>query len=502
MKIFSSEQIREWDAYTMHARNISSQELMERAADACARYIFKHYSADIPFVVLCGMGNNGGDGLALARMLMQSGYGVKIFVLQHREQPSADNRANANKLLRINASLIDYVSPDTYLADLPEHVVLIDAILGTGLNKPVEGWLGAFINHVNQFPNRKIAIDIPSGLPADHVPPTDAPVLHADETLTFQTMKRSFLHAETGVHCGEVTVLDIGLHPSFAEATHTHYNIIDETWVSSLRKRRDAFSYKNTHGHAFLAAGSYGKAGAAVLSTTAALRSGAGLVTAIVPELCYDIVQISAPEAMCQAAGGKYLDAISHYDAATAIGVGPGIDTKEDTSRALSAFLDNCNLPCVFDADALNIMSRHKELLSKIPANSILTPHPGECRRLFGEQNDSMQQVEHIRLQAMRYNICILLKGHHTVIVTPEGDCYYNMTGNAGMAKGGSGDVLTGLLTGLLAQGYDATEAAVLGVYLHGKAGDLALSDIAMEAMKAGDLVHYLNAAWQTLGKI
>jgi NAD(P)H-hydrate epimerase len=277
---------------------------------------------------------------------------------------------------------------------------------------------------------------------------------------------------------------------------------VDLEQVAALRRRRDTFSYKNKHGHAFIAAGSYGKAGAALLSTAAALRSGTGLVTAIVPELCYDVLQTGAPEAMCQVAGAKYLDALTDYEAATAIGVGPGIGTKEDTVRALSTFLDNCNLPCVLDADALNIIARHKELLHKIPANSILTPHPGECRRLFGDRIDSMQQAEHIRLQAMRYNICILLKGHHTVIATPDGDCYYNMTGNAGMAKGGSGDVLTGLLTGLLAQGYTAAEAAIMGVYLHGKAGDLALSDIAMEAMKAGDIINYLNPAWQTLGKI
>lgn len=501
MKIFTAAQIKACDAYTIHASGISSLELTERAATACVAHITRHYPADTSFVILCGMGNNGADGLVIARLLRQAGHAIKVFLLQHKEEATPDHKTSVNKLLRIDASLMDYMAPDTFLADLPEHIVIIDAILGTGLSRPAEGWLAAFFDHVNHFPNRKIAIDIPSGMPADTIPPAGSAMLRASETLSFQFYKRSFLHQETGAHCGAITLLDIGLHEAFIEGTHTHYQTVEETVVAALRKKRTDFSYKNTHGHVQLMAGSYGKAGAAVLSTMAALRSGAGLVTTLVPEQCYTVLQVAAPEAMCQVAGMKYVDALPVLEQAAAIGIGPGLDTRETTVRAFTTFVEDCKLPCVFDADALNMLAMHPELLHKIPEQSILTPHPGECRRLFGDSINSMQQVEHIRMQAMRYKICIVLKGHHTVIATPDGDCYYNLTGNAGMAKAGSGDVLTGLLAGLLAQGYDSVSAALLGVFLHGLAGDIAAVNIAQEAMTAATLVHHLGAAWQKLGK-
>jgi ADP-dependent NAD(P)H-hydrate dehydratase / NAD(P)H-hydrate epimerase len=501
MKIFSAAQIKACDAYTIHASSISSQELVERAATACTAYIVKNYPPDTPFVLLCGMGNNGADGLAIARFLLQSGFSVKVFLLQHSGESTPENQTNINKLLRIDASLLDYIVPDTFIADLPEQVVIIDAILGTGLTRPAEDWLADFLKHINHFPNRKIAIDIPSGMPADTIPATDSAMIHADETLSFQFYKRSFLHPETGSLCGNIHLLDIGLHSTFIEATHTHYQTIDLELVAYYRKKKDEFSYKNIHGHALVAAGSFGKAGAAVMSTMSALRSGVGLVTSLVPECCYDIIQATAPESMCAVSGLKFLEDISDYDNVTAIGIGSGTNTKEDTVKGFIAFMDDCKLPCVFDADALNILAMHKELMNKIPPNSILTPHLGECKRLFGDSINSMQMVENIRMQAMRYKTCIVLKGHHTVVASPDGDCYYNLTGNAGMAKAGSGDVLTGLLTGLLAQGYDAMQAALLGVYLHGLSGDIAAAKLGQEAMTAKDLIFHFSDAWQKLGK-
>lgn len=497
MKIFFAGQIKACDAYTIHASGISSWDLMERAAVACTNWIKQRYRTDTPFVILCGTGNNGGDGLAVARLLLQSGYSVKVFLIPNNAQHTEDNKSNLKKLLQINASVPDELPVDTFLADLPEQVVIIDAILGTGLSRPASGWLAEFITHINHFPNTRISIDIPSGMPADTIPTADTAIIQAHHTLSFQFYKRSFLHPETGYFCGHVHILDIGLHPTFIEATHTHYQTIDTAAVRSTIKPRQPFSYKNTHGHAFLVGGSYGKIGAVALSTMAALRSGAGLVTTLLPECGYEIVQSLAPEAMCHTSGVKYLDAIDHYEKASAIGVGPGMDTKESTVQAFTEFIDSCSIPCVLDADALNILGMHPELMNKIPPNSILTPHPGECRRLFGDSPNSMQQVEMIRMQAMRYNVCIVLKGHHTVVTTPEGNCYYNMTGNAGMAKAGSGDVLTGLLTGLLAQGYDAADAALLGVYLHGVAGDIAAGEQGQQfSMTAMDLISHLDKAW------
>lgn len=502
MKIFSAAQIKACDAYTIHATGITSIELVERAAAACAAYIIQHYPPDTPFVFLCGMGNNGADGLALARLLLEQGYGVKIFVLQHRADVTPENKLNLNKILRINAALVEYVEPDTFLADLLPQVVIIDAILGTGLSHAVENWLADFFAHINHLPNRKIAIDLPSGMPADSMLTGDAAMIAVSETLSFQLMKRCFLHPESAMYCGDVHLLDIGLHPAFIEGTHTHYQTIEAPVAASFIKRKERFSYKNQQGHAYIIGGSKGKGGAALLATKAALRSGVGLVTGIVPQQCYMAIQVAAPEAMCAVSGENYISEIANYDAATAIGIGTGMGTAAETMEAFSRFVTSCTKPVVFDADALNLLAMHPELMNKIPGHSILTPHVGECDRLFGKSANSMQRVEHIRMQAMRYKVCIVLKGHYTVIATPDGDCYYNTSGNAGMAKGGSGDVLTGILTGLLAQGYETGKAALLGVYLHGLSGDIAAESLGAQAMNAGDLVHYLSAAWQKLSKM
>lgn len=502
MKIFSAPQLKACDAYTIHATGISSAELIERAAQACATHVMQQFPTDTPFVFLCGMGNNGADGLALARILMQHGYGIKVFVLQHKSEGSPEYKYNLNQLLKINAALVDYVAPESFLADIHPQVVLVDAFLGIGLSRPVDEWLAAFFRHINQLPNYKIAIDMPSGLPADAVLQADQAVIRVDETLSFQLLKRSLLHPETAVFAGTVHILDIGLHPTFIEATHTHYQTLEAEMLRRTLRRRDAFTYKNKNGHLYLAAGSKGKTGALILSSRAALRSGVGLVTGMIPEACYIPYQTAVPEAMCRVCGNEVLQEIPATDAADAWLVGMGMGTDTTTAEAFAAFISTCNTPCVLDADALNILAVQQDLLHKLPEHSILTPHVGECDRLFGTMSNSMQRVEHIRMQAMRYKVVIVLKGRFTVIATPEGDCYYNTSGNPGMAKAGSGDVLAGFMAGLLARGYTATEAALLGVYLHSVAGDIAAGFLGEEAMNASDLVLHLSGAWQKLEKM
>lgn len=502
MKIFSAPQLKACDAYTIHAGGIQSADLVERAAQACAAHILQQFSSETPFVFLCGMGNNGADGLALARILMHHGYGIKVFVLQHKEQGTPEYKANLNQLLKVNAALVDYVAPESFLADIHPQVVLIDAILGIGLTRPVEGWMAAFFQHINHLPNYKIAIDMPSGLPSDTALLNEQGVIRANETLTFQLLKRSLLHSETAVFAGTVKILDIGLHPTFIEATHTHYNTLEPEMLAALLRPRDPFTYKNKNGHLFIAAGSRGKSGALILASRAALRSGVGLVSAVIPEDCYNPYQTSVPEAMCRVAGTSVLSEIPATESADAWVLGMGIGTAEPTVAALSAFLAACNTPCVLDADALNIMAAQPDLLHKVPEHSILTPHVGECDRLFGNAANSMQRVEHIRMQAMRYKVVIVLKGRFTVIATPEGDCYYNTAGNPGMAKAGSGDVLAGLIGGLLAKGHTASEAAMLGVHLHATAGDIAEGFLGQEAMNASDLIQHLSGAWQKLAKM
>lgn len=500
MKIFSASQIKACDAYTIHASGISSAELMERAAIRCADWIQEHYSKETLFVLLCGRGNNGGDGLALTRLLHERGFGVKAFLIDGAQDLSNDCAWNADRLRALDGGLLASVAEDSFLTDIPLHVVLVDALFGTGLHRPLEGWLADFVLHLNHLPNEKLAIDIPSGMPADTVPPPDTVIVKASHTLSFQFYKRSFLHVETGVYTGHVHILDIGLDDTFIQATHSSYQIIDAPLIKSLYRSREDFSHKGSLGTALLIGGSRGMIGAIALSTLAAARSGAGKVGSLVPECGYTIMQTLVPEAMCQTNGNDFLQQIEGWEHADAVGIGPGLGTHPATAIALEEFLEQAREPLIVDADALNIMAIHKHLLDKLPAHSILTPHPGEYSRLFGAAKNSMLQVEHARTQAMRYNIVIVLKGHYTAVVTPDGGCWYNINGNSGLASGGSGDALTGILAGLLAQHYEPWEAALLGVYLHGSAADLALNAESKESMLAGDVIKCLGKAFDGIG--
>jgi hydroxyethylthiazole kinase-like uncharacterized protein yjeF len=499
MKIFSAEQIKACDAYTTREAGISSLDLMERAAGKCVEWIMMHMPKDSVFIILCGTGNNGGDGLAITRMLHQQGYAVKAFLLQFGPELSSDCRYNLQRLQKAGEDLVDTLQPESLITDIPEHIIIIDALLGTGTNREVEGWLARFIKYINQTPNKKIAVDIPSGMPADTVPRAGAEILRADHTLSFQFYKQTFLHPETGAYTGAVEILDIGLSPTFIEATHTHLYTVDEKLARSLYLLRMPFTHKGTFGTALIVGGSYGMMGAAVLATKAAARAGAGKVKALVPEVGYHIMQISVPEAMCITSGERHIADIAGWDEANAIGIGPGMGTNERTAKAFASFIEGLKQPVVLDADALNLLAKQQDLLHKLPTHSILTPHPKEFERMFGKTANSQRRLEHARAQAMRYNLYIILKDRHTAILTPEGDCYYNLTGNSGLATGGSGDVLTGIITGLLAQGYTSFAASILGVYLHGLAGEFASFEHSKEAMLAGDVTMCLGKAFKTL---
>lgn len=497
MKLFSAAQIRNWDICTIQEQGIGSLQLMERAAGRCADWLATHLPKDALYVILCGMGNNGGDGLVIARLLQQMGYGVKAFVLRHSEQASRDHAINEERLRRIDASLVGDLQPGTYITDIPGNIILVDAIMGTGLSRPLKGWLAEFTERINQLPNLRIAIDLPSGLSADEV--WEAPVLRADHTLSFQGYKRSLLHPEGGRHAGQIHLLDIGLSAACLAETSTQYFTIDRDEVRQWYRPRQPFTHKGSYGTALLIGGSYGMMGAAGLALKAAARSGAGKCRALIPECGYTVIQSLVPEAMTQTSGTQQLSTLKGWEEAQGIGIGPGMGTAAETVRGLSAFLDACKQPVVIDADALNIIGAHRELLNRLPAGSILTPHPKEFERMFGPTADSVKRVEQARAMAMKYNVHIVLKDRHCAVTMPEGECWYNLSGNAGMATGGSGDVLCGLLTSLLAQGYDPKTAALLGVYLHGRAGDHAAAIHGMEAMIAGDIVECLGKAFMEL---
>lgn len=499
MKIFSASQIKACDAYTIHASGIGSHALMERAATNCVTWIVNRFASDTIFIVLCGTGNNGGDGLAITRILNQQGYTAKAFLLQIKPELSEDCKQNLQLLQQIDESFVQILQPGTFITDIPQHIVIIDAILGTGLNREPNDWVRSFIAHINEMPNRKLAIDIPSGMPADMVPEHPEHILRVDDTLSFQFYKRSFLHPETGSNCGRLNIIDIGLNDTFIQATHSSYSIVDEQLVSNIYKKRKPFTHKGTYGTAFIVAGSYGMMGAASLTVKAACRAGAGKVKALIPESGYTILQTSVPEAMCVTQGDKHLGRICDWEGAQAIGIGPGIGTRNETARALSDFIEKCKQPVVLDADALNILAAQPELLHKLPTHSILTPHPKEFEKLFGPTGNSMQMLELARTKAMKFNIYIVLKGRYTAIVSPDGECRYNVTGNPGMATGGSGDVLTGIITGLLAQGYEPFDAATLGVYVHGLAGDKAAEEMGEESLIAGDIIAFLGKTYKEI---
>jgi hydroxyethylthiazole kinase-like uncharacterized protein yjeF len=385
MKIFAASQIKACDAYTIHATNISSLDLMERAAAKCTEWIIGNVPQGSIFVVLCGSGNNGGDGLAITRMLHLAGYGVKAFLLNFNDKISDDCQSNLTRLQKIDPSLVNVLQPDAFITDIPSNIIIIDAILGTGLNRAIEGWVAEFIDHINELPNKKIAIDIPSGMPADNIPNDELEILSANDTLSFQFYKRSFLHEETGRHAGNIHLLDIGLHPTFISSTPCHYQIIDEEKIATFYKKRKPFTHKGDYGTALLICGSYGMMGAAVLATKAALRAGAGKVKTLIPQCGYNIVQTSAPEAMCMVSGENHITKINGWQEATSIGIGPGLGTHEYTIKAFDEFIEAVKQPIVLDADALTLCIKYL-LIVYLPrtlknTNACLAKTPTVCCR-------------------------------------------------------------------------------------------------------------------------
>lgn len=500
MKILSAGEIREWDQYSIQHEPIASIDLMERAAAACVNWLTEHYPDAESFGVFCGKGNNGGDGLAIARMLIERKYAVSIHILEFGHKGTDDFQVNLARLHKLPDADIHFIQTEENIHPLPGGQVIIDALFGSGLNRALEGVTAFLVEHINHSGCEIVSIDIPSGLFADHSS-KGAPCIHARHTLSFQCYKPAFLFAENSEAIGEVHLLDIGLHPGYYETLSARFELADGAIIHSIYKPRDRFAHKGNFGHALLVAGSYGKMGAAVLAARACLRSGAGLLTCHLPQCGYAIMQSAVPEAMVltdfnSSFNTRIEDDLSKYDT---IGIGPGIGTASETKMMLRELLDNYRNPVVLDADALNLLSTQKDLLKLIPAGSVLTPHPKEFERLFGESANDFDRVELALQKAKELNCIIVLKGHHSFIATPDGKGFFNSTGNAGMATAGSGDVLTGILTGLLAQGYSSIETAILGIYLHGLAADIAVTDLSEEALVAGDIIQYLGAAFTSL---
>ena len=498
MEIFNASQIRACDQYTIQHEPISSIDLMERAANACCSNFLEKYSAEHSFYIFCGKGNNGGDGFALARLLCQKGYRVSVFYDSSDENFSPDAQENFLKLGNFSEIALYDFDEINHLS-ISKKDLIVDALFGTGLNRPIEGRPKQLIDFLNNINSIKIAIDVPSGLYADKLPAEDPTVFKADYTLSFGFYKRSFLHPESAKFAGEIHILDIGLSQDFINQEITSNFIISEEEILRIFKPRNSFSHKGNFGKAVLVGGSYGKIGAVTMAALAALKSGAGLTFALAPDCGCRILQTCVPEAMFISGGDKFISQIKLPSEDCTVGIGTGLGTEKETVAALKEFLEKVRKPLVLDADALNVISENKDFISLLPENSILTPHPKEFERLFGKIANTLEAVERAREKAQEHRLILVLKGHRTAVLTPDGNCYYNLTGNAGMAKGGSGDVLTGIITALLAQNYSPEEAAKMGVFIHGKAGDIAAEKFSQEAMSPLDIIGCLSEVFLKL---
>jgi ADP-dependent NAD(P)H-hydrate dehydratase / NAD(P)H-hydrate epimerase len=497
LKIFSVPQIKNWDLYTIKNEPVKSIDLMERAATACSNWIIKTFKKIISIKIFCGTGNNGGDGLAIARLLSSKKYDVSVFILKNKNSGSPDFETNLKRLNK-TAVKISFLENDKPFPLLSKEDLIIDAIFGTGLNKKPTILVAKLISYINDNSSNIISIDIPSGLYVN-ASSVENTIINAAYTLTFQNQKVAFLMAENESFVGKVILLSIGLSKEFEEKEKAQFEFIDKNSVKNIYVPRNEFSNKGNFGYASLLCGSYGMMGAAVLSARACLRSGAGKLTCYICETGYNILQTSVPEAMCKVFGNKFIKDPKNFSDFDVIGIGPGIGKYASHKQLLTDLFSNFKNPLVIDADALNVLSENKFLYKSIPSNSILTPHPKEFERLFGKTNSDFDRINLALSKAKELNIFIVLKGHNTFIASPDGKGFFNSTGNAGMATAGAGDVLTGIITALIAQKYSPLNACIFGVYLHGLAGDIAAKSISEEALIANDIIENLGNAFKAI---
>lgn len=499
LKILPAPQIRALDSYTIKHAPITSIDLMERACRAFTKWLNERFDNTHVVGVVCGTGNNGGDGMGIARMLFESGYTVNVWVIRGGVAESPDFKVNIKRAQQHNISITECDDKTRNFA-IDGCDVVVDAIFGSGLSRPASGTYARAIETINDSVGIKIAVDIPSGLMADSH--SIDPMVRADFTVSFQVPKLSFFLPECYPVVGKWSLVNIGLDKDFLKQTKTSYFYLTRKDPRKILKQRSTFGHKGNFGHALLVAGSFGKIGAAVLAARSSIRSGLGLLTVHVPRCGYSILQTAVPEAMVSVDDHEhYLTGLGSLDGYTTLAIGPGLGREQETIAALGAVLQDFGKPVVIDADGLNILAENRELLHLIPVGSILTPHPGEFERLVGKWSDDFEKLGLLKKLAVDTRSVIVLKGAYSSIASPDGNIYFNPTGNPGMATGGSGDVLTGILAGLLAQGYEALQACLLGVYMHGLSGDIAALDTGKDSLIASDLVDYLPSAFQNVRK-
>jgi ADP-dependent NAD(P)H-hydrate dehydratase / NAD(P)H-hydrate epimerase len=495
-KIFSSLQIKSADHYTIQSEPISSIELMNRAGKECCEWISKRYSTEQTFSIFCGTGNNGGDGLVIGRLLKQIGYDVGVFIIEGITS-TFEFEEQKKTYLGLFPGTLNYLNSNDIKISLKYDEVIIDCIFGIGLSRPVEGIFAEVILELNRLGNKVISIDIPSGLFPDRVVQGNNPIVQANYTLTFQFPKLPFFFSENELQVGEVFILNIGLSEEFISKEPSTHFYLEKEYISSLVKHRTKFSHKGNYGHGLLISGSYGKMGACVLAAKSALRSGIGLLTIHGPKCGYEIIQGTVPEAMFEADNNeKNISEIPDFEKYQAIGMGPGVGINPSLVLCLEILLKS-KIPLVLDADALNVISENESLKSFLHDRVILTPHVKEFQRLTKSNSKSLNELQ-IEF-SKKYKVFIVLKGANTCITDPEGNSFFNTTGNPGMAKGGSGDCLTGIILSLLAQNCAVLHAAQIGVFIHGLAGDIASSRYGQISMTPSDLIEGLSRAFKRI---
>jgi len=498
MKLLTIPEIRKLDQYTIENEPINSFDLMGRAAYRCTQWICKNYANKKVIAIVCGPGDNGGDGFAIARLLNEKNYPVSCYKVNFSNRRSKDN-LKQEKVFSKDHELITIQNTND-LKKIKGDIV-VDALFGSGLSRNLEDDWAKLIHYLNSLNTPIISIDCPSGLFMDTETTADAGVIKASVCLSLQLLKKGMLIPENEKHLGQVKLIDIGLSKKGIALSDCRDFFLEKKDLKKIYKPRPKYSHKGDYGHALIVSGSKGMIGATVLMAKACLRTGVGLLTIHAPNCAYDILQATIPEAMIQCDEENNHISTIPFDKKHSIGVGPGIGKNKKTVDALSELLNEVNTPLLLDADALNIIAAKNNLISKIPKNSILTPHKKEAARLLNTSMKDWELHEKAREFAINHQVYFVLKGAHSQIHCPNGDCYFNSSGNPGMATAGSGDVLSGIITSLLAQNYSPQNAALLGVYLHGLAGDLMVKKISEESLCAGDIIDGIPLAYKLLKK-
>lgn len=500
MKIFAKEQIYEGDRVTAEKQNISSTELMERAGTQIFNWLdARMQGAQVPIHVFCGIGNNGGDGLVIARHLIIHGYNVHTYVINCSDKRSKDFLVNYDRVKTVTKSWPILLSCKEEFPNINQDDIIVDAVFGIGLNRPVDDWVKALFQHFKASKAFTLSIDMPSGLYADKSPEDENGVVWANHTLSFASPKLVFFLPGTAKYTFQWEILDIGLDPEFLLATETESELIRKFEVLPLYKPREKFSHKGSYGHTLMIGGSEGKVGAVLLASKAVMSSGAGLVTVYVPKCGNLVLQTAFPEAMVITDDYEHIISNINYNfEPTVVGIGVGLGTNKTTALAFESFLNTNKAPLVIDADGINLLAKKKTLLKLLKPNTILTPHPKELERLIGKWKNDFDKLEKAKAFSKKHKIILVIKGAHTIIIQSD-KLYVNSTGNPGLSTAGSGDVLTGIITGMISQGYEPIVAAIFGVYLHGRSADIAVEDFGYQSLLASHIIQYLGEAYLDL---